>query len=108
MFQPPDEHVQEVDEGELYESSEHRHEADDDEHVKGGGVAHLGLGLAAKPDSDDGEDRGGAQLGPGGRLLALVRLDQPEGDPGAHHDDVQRNVDLESGDGQGRASFYFI
>ena len=33
VFQSADEHVQEVDEGELDEGSEHRHEADDDEHV---------------------------------------------------------------------------
>ena len=43
MFQSADEHVQEVDERELDEGSEHRHEADDDEHVQGGGVANLEL-----------------------------------------------------------------
>ena len=45
-------------------------------------VTHLGLGLAAEPDCDDGQDGGGTQLGPGGCLLPLVSLDQPEGDPG--------------------------
>ena len=58
-------------------------------------VTHLGLGLAAEPDGDDGEDGGGAQLGPGWGLLPLVGLDQPEGDPGGHHDDVQRDVHLQ-------------
>ena len=43
VFQSADEHVQEVDERELDEGSEHRHEADDDEHVQGGGVANLEL-----------------------------------------------------------------
>ena len=33
VFQSADKHVEEVDEGELDEGSEHRHEADDDEHV---------------------------------------------------------------------------
>ena len=33
VFQSADEHVQEVDEGELDERCEHRHEADDDEDV---------------------------------------------------------------------------
>ena len=58
-------------------------------------VTHLGLGLPAEPDSDDGQDGGGAQLGPGGGLLPLVSLDQPEGDPGGHHDNVQGNVHLQ-------------
>ena len=58
-------------------------------------VTHLGLGLAAEPDGDDGQDGGGAQLGPGGGLLPLVSLDQPEGDPGGHHDDVQGDVHLQ-------------
>ena len=57
-------------------------------------VTHLGLGLASEADGDHGQDGGGPELGPCGRLLALVRLDQPEGDPGAHHDDVQRDVHL--------------
>ena len=41
VFQSADEHVQEVDEGELDERCEHRHEADDDEDVQCGGVANL-------------------------------------------------------------------
>ena len=61
-------------------------------------VSHLRLGLAAEPDGDHGEHGGGAQLGAGGGLLALVRLNQPEGDPGAHHDDVQGHVHLQKGE----------
>ena len=41
MFESPDEHVEEVDEGELDEGSEYGHEADDDEDVQCGGVPHL-------------------------------------------------------------------
>ena len=40
-LQPPDEGVQEVEEGELYEGREHVDEAQDDEHVEGSGVANL-------------------------------------------------------------------
>ena len=41
VFESPDEHVEEVDEGELDERSEYGHEADDDEDVQCGGVPHL-------------------------------------------------------------------
>ena len=95
VLQSPDEHVQEVDEGELDESSEHRHEADDDEDVQGGGVPHLRLSLASEPDGDNGEDSGGSQLSSCRRLLTLVSLHQPEGDPGAHDDDIQWNIHLQ-------------
>ena len=61
-------------------------------------VSHLRLCLAAESDCDDCKHGGGAQLGAGGGLLALVRLDQPEGDPGAHHDDVQGHVHLQKGE----------
>ena len=64
-------------------------------------VSHLRLCLAAEPDGDDCKHGGGAQLGAGGGLLALVRLDQPEGDPGAHHDDVQGHVHLQGAAGVG-------
>ena len=37
----PDEHVQEVDEGELYEGGEDGHEAKDDEHVQSSGISNL-------------------------------------------------------------------
>ena len=43
VFQSADEHVEEVDEGELDEGREHRHEADDDEHVQCSGVANLDI-----------------------------------------------------------------
>ena len=69
-------------------------------------MTHLRLGLAAKPDGDHSEDGGGAELGPGGCLLALVSLDQPEGDPGAHHDDVQGNVHLRTEKGRTRSFIY--
>ena len=66
-------------------------------------MAHLGLGLAAEPNGDHGQDGGCAKLGPGGCLLALVSLDQPEGDPGAHYDDVQWNIHLEKEKGRTRS-----
>lgn len=70
-------------------------------------MTHLRLGLAAEPDGDHSEDGGGAELGPGGCLLSLVSLDQPEGDPGGHYDDVQGNVHLQTERGRTR-SFYYI
>ena len=41
VLQSADEHVQEVDEGELDKRREHGHEADDDEHVQCGGITDL-------------------------------------------------------------------
>jgi hypothetical protein len=41
VLQSPDEHVKEIDEGKLNQSSEDRHEADDDEHVQGCGITNL-------------------------------------------------------------------
>ena len=40
-LEPPDEDVNEVDEGELYESAEDRDEAEDDKDVHGGRVPNL-------------------------------------------------------------------
>ena len=57
-------------------------------------MTHLGLGFATEPDRDDGQDCGGSKLSPGGRLLALVGLYQPECHPGGHHDNVQGDVHL--------------
>ena len=94
VLQSPDEHVQEVDEGELNESSEHRHEADDDEDIQSRGVSDLRLGLATESYRDNSQDCSGSQLGPGRSFLTLVSLDQPEGDPGAHHDNVEGNIHL--------------
>ena len=37
----PDEHVEEVDEGELYEGGEDGHEAKDNEHVQSSGIGNL-------------------------------------------------------------------
>ena len=54
MFQSADEHVQEVDERELDEGSEHRHEADDDEHVQGSGVANLEINDSLYDSDSDG------------------------------------------------------
>ena len=39
-LESPDEDVDKVDEGELYEGAEDGDEAEDDVHVEGGGVAH--------------------------------------------------------------------
>ena len=101
LLHTPDVVVQEAQESKLRQGEEDRDEADDDEDIEGGGVGHLGLRLSAEADSDDGESACGPQAGPGGVLLAEVRLDQPEGHPGAHHDDGERDVDLEDVEAQG-------
>ena len=68
MFQSADEHVQEVDERELDEGSEHRHEADDDEHVQGSGVANLEINDSlydsdSTSDNEDDDDSDGYSPG---------------------------------------------
>ena len=68
MFQSADEHVQEVDERELDEGSEHRHEADDDEHVQGSGVANLEINDSlydsdSTCDNEDDDDSDGYSPG---------------------------------------------
>ena len=95
MLQSPYEHVQEVDEGKLNESSEDRHEANDDENIQSSGIAHLRFGLPSEANGNHRQDSCGSQLCSGRRLLAFLCLDQPECDPGAHDNDVQRNVDLQ-------------
>ena len=63
-----------------------------------------GLHTAArepKPDGNHGKDGGGAEASPGGCLLTLVGLDQPEGHPGGHHDDDERGVDLQDVESNG-------
>ena len=95
VLQSPYEHVQEVDEGELNESREDRHEANDDENIQSSGIADLRFCLSSEANGDNSQDSGGSQLCSGWRLLALLCLDEPESDPGTHDDDVQGNVDLQ-------------
>ena len=95
MFQSPYEHVEEVDEGKLNESSEDRHEANDDENVESSGVADLRFGLPSEANGDDSQDSGGSQLCSGRRLLPFLCLDQPESDPGTHDNDVEWNINLQ-------------
>ena len=57
-------------------------------------VCHLWFRLATKAEVDYGEDCGGAEGCAGRDLPALLRLDEPEGHPGAEDDQRQRGVDL--------------
>ena len=41
MFESPDKHIQEVDEGKLNEGTEHSHEADDDENIQRCSITNL-------------------------------------------------------------------
>ena len=60
MLQSPDEHVKEIDEGKLNQSSEDRHEADDDEHVQGCGITNLHHNLVSTSAETTGKEREGA------------------------------------------------
>ena len=53
LLEALDEGVDEVDAGELNEGGEHGGQAEDDVHVKGRGVTHLGLGLSSEPKVDN-------------------------------------------------------
>ena len=52
-LQPPDEHVEEIDEGKLDESGEDGDETHDCEHVESRGVSDLGFGFSAESDGDN-------------------------------------------------------
>ena len=95
---PLDEDANEADEGELHEGEEDHGEAEHDIEVHGRDPttrARLATSSKSEPDGDHCQHCGGAQPCPRRSLLPQLRLDQPEADPGAHHDDDQGRVHLE-------------
>ena len=98
VLQSSDEHIEEIDEGELNQGCEHGHEANDNEDIQSCSVANLWLSLPSESNGDHSQHSGGSKLGSSRSFLAFLCLDQPEGDPGAHHDDVQGHVHLQKGE----------
>ena len=117
----PHVHLNKVNKSKLNQGHEDKGEADDDVDIQRCGVrdSHF-VFLTNKPDRDHGctgENDPGDCLSEGGRSLTQTAgdaetnpghdlspgggVDQPEGDPGAHDDDGERDVDLEEVEAQG-------
>jgi hypothetical protein len=61
VLQSPDKHVKEIDEGKFNQSSEDRHEANDDEHIQGCGITNLySIQLVFTSAEPTGKEREGA------------------------------------------------
>ena len=77
--------------GVLYQSSEHHEETDKQINIDGLHVGYLGQGSVHRVDEGGhGEDRGDPQPHSGWSCSSV----EPEGDPGHHHYQTARNVNL--------------